>query len=209
MGERAPLNTCVTLGPAKWLPEIGISIPDHTDGDGNSRTNVTDFADMARHGLGGYQFLSIDEAQVGDFAIWNDYAHVSIIEDIKDGRIRTIGAGGPTGVVAFQPRGGGYNGKGVFVGVVRPPYSDAQPAPAPAGESEKDRVKRVARYLNGRNLGTTTTATEDGVPGFFYWSAIQRAGRNDGLYPQNEGWLIDGIPGNKTYELERHYSSIA
>lgn len=77
----------------------------------------------------------------------------------------------------------------------------------PAGETDKDFVRRVSRYLNRRTLKVDTTAEFDGIRGKAYWTEIQTAGRQDGLY--GTAYKIDGIPGAKTYELEKHYGRIA
>lgn len=73
-------------------------------------------------------------------------------------------------------------------------------------------VKRVAGYLNSRDLGRTTSAAQTGVnvaPGAtssnYYWE-VQRAGKIDGAYPTAD--LLNGIPGPATYAAERHYRDI-
>lgn len=143
LGETSADNTCVSQGPATWLPEAGIDLPDITyssddvnatigvdEGPKNTRRNVTGFAVLAIKGAAGYSWHDATEAQPGDFAIWApDYFHVSLVEDVQGGSIRTIGAGGPTGQVNWQPRGGGYNPPAQFHGVVRPPYAVDVPAP--------------------------------------------------------------------------------
>lgn len=69
-----------------------------------------------------------------------------------------------------------------------------------------DDVKRVAAYLNGRNLGKTSNADEDGKPGpNLYWM-IQTAGRADGLYPVP--YIIDGKTGPRTELVFDHYVEV-
>ena len=68
----------------------------------------------------------------------------------------------------------------------------------------KEQVKLIATYLNTRGLGKTTTSNIDGIPGSVYWTLIQLAGQKDGLYPA-ANYKVDGKPGAKTYELEKHY----
>jgi hypothetical protein len=75
-----------------------------------------------------------------------------------------------------------------------------------------DEVKRVATYLNGRNLGKTTTASKTGInvtPGLsssnYYWEN-QEAGKQDGIYPADD--LLNGIPGPATYTVEEHYRDL-
>lgn len=73
-----------------------------------------------------------------------------------------------------------------------------------------DDIRRVATYLNGRATefgAPTTTANTSGTTGPRYWTLVQCAGADDGLYPQ-PAYKIDGIPGPKTYELEQHYREL-
>lgn len=76
-----------------------------------------------------------------------------------------------------------------------------------------DEVKRVATYLNARGLGETTTASTTGInviPGqnsSNYYKEVQTAGRADGLYPA-PAYVINGIPGPKTYAVELHYRDL-
>jgi hypothetical protein len=74
-------------------------------------------------------------------------------------------------------------------------------------ESDKAFVRRVSRYLNRRVLGIDTNAEKDGVRGKAYWTEIQTAGRQDGLYGKD--YRIDGEPGPRSRWLERHYGLIA
>lgn len=78
-----------------------------------------------------------------------------------------------------------------------------------------DEVKRVAAYLNQRNVaGATkhTTASTTGInvtPGLdssnYYWE-VQATGKVDNVYPQND--LLNGKPGPATYLAEEHYRDI-
>lgn len=66
-------------------------------------------------------------------------------------------------------------------------------------------VRKVAAYLNSRELGRTTTAVKDGVAGTnFYW-LLQTAGHKDGLY-KTPPYKIDGEDGPKTESLLAHYA---
>lgn len=55
---------------------------------------------------------------------------------------------------------------------------------------EEDKVRVLARYLNGRHLGRHTTADEDGKPGENFIWLLQAAGRADGIYPAP--YRVDG-----------------
>lgn len=85
---------------------------------------------------------------------------------------------------------------------------------APPDDKDRIFVRRVAAYLNGRNLGRRTTSDVDGIridPGEVksnYWWLIQTSGNIDGLYPVPE-FVIDGVPGEKSRALEGHYGQIA
>lgn len=63
--------------------------------------------------------------QLGDVLDWAaPLFHVSVVESFDGaGRIRSIGSGGPTGRVALQPTGGGYNRRSQFRGFARPPQA--------------------------------------------------------------------------------------
>jgi hypothetical protein len=72
-----------------------------------------------------------------------------------------------------------------------------------------DEVRRVATYLNGRAASVgrkTTTANVTGVQGPLYWGLTQAVGKADGLY--GAGFLVNEVPGNRTYWLEDHYRTL-
>lgn len=77
--------------------------------------------------------------------------------------------------------------------------------------ADVDYVTIIATYLNGRDLaGHRTGAEESGTRGGYYWTRLQQAGRQDGIYPR--GYLIDGDPnrsdgrpGITKTVLEPHY----
>lgn len=71
----------------------------------------------------------------------------------------------------------------------------------------KEDVKRVAAYLNGRNLGKTSSADQDGVPGSNLYWMIQTAGNADGLYPVPP-YVIDGKTGPRTELVFDHYTEL-
>lgn len=64
-----------------------------------------------------------------------------------------------------------------------------------------DDVRRVAVYLNGRNLGKTSSAVIDGVPGANLYWMIQKAGTIDRVYNGE----IDGKTGPRTEAAFDHY----
>jgi hypothetical protein len=68
-------------------------------------------------------------------------------------------------------------------------------------------VKRIAAYLNSRKLGYKTAASGNGIRGPIYWRLIQLAGKRDGLY--GKGYLVNGIPGARSRELEKYYATLA
>ncbi|KFE68940.1 hypothetical protein [Hyalangium minutum] len=62
--------------------------------------------------------------------------------------------------------------------------------------TEKVRVRITARELNNRG-GPRTSAQEDGIPGYIYWTRVQTVGRSFGYTGP-----IDGNPGPNTYTAE-------
>lgn len=95
---------------------------------------------------------------------------------------------------------------------VNAPYLATGIAPIVVSNITPDQVKRVATYLNGRKLGKSSTASTTGIailPGSassnYYWM-VQQAGKIDGIY--GTGYLVDSIPGPKTYEVEKHYAAL-
>jgi hypothetical protein len=205
LGDPTKLGYCVQQGAHPWALAAKLPYPDYSDGNGHSTTNVTDLVEAARKGLAGWKVIPARDALPGDFLIWPNYDHITIYVDNKPGGFRSIGAGGPTGRVAYQPQGGATgNPASYFLCALRPPYTEPV---KPSVESDKDFVRRVARYLNNRLGGLDTTAVTDGVRGKVYWTLVQTAGQKDGLY--GKGYDIDGVPGPKTYELEKHYGRIA
>lgn len=74
-------------------------------------------------------------------------------------------------------------------------------------ELPRVRVRRIAGYLNRRRLGLPTRASATGRRGPRYWRLVQLAGKADGLY--GRGYIVNGVPGRRTRQLERHYAAIA
>jgi hypothetical protein len=82
---------------------------------------------------------------------------------------------------------------------------------ATGGPNPADWRRIVAHYLNGRQLGETTTTEQDGIvdrsrPQHYTWE-IQAAGMQDRLYP-SPPYKHDGIPGPRTDSVEAHYRSV-
>lgn len=129
LGEQAPTDTCCSLGMNKWPQELGLP--------GIGTNSVTEAERRARAGHNGWSYLDdVSQARIGDFADWepevlgsSDRRHVTVIEEFDErGRIRGIGAGGPTGKVYWQPQNQGFNPPSYFRGVFRPPTETTKTA---------------------------------------------------------------------------------
>lgn len=94
----------------------------------------------------------------------------------------------------------------------RPATASVVPGPV-VQDSGREKIRRIARYLNDRDLGLRTAASntghrmDPGASSSNYWRLIQTAGRADGLYGPT--FVITGIPGPRSRALEDHYSAIA
>lgn len=138
LGEHSPVDTCMSLGMNKWPQELGLP--------GIGTNSVSEGERRARAGYNGWEYhTDMSKAEVGDFADWESKVlgptredanprHVSVIRDIDPaGNLRTIGSGGPTGQVWWQPQGRGFNPPEYFRGFFRAPLS--------TGGSSKPRTK--------------------------------------------------------------------
>lgn len=124
LGEPGPDDTCVSNGMNRWPKELGLP--------GIDTASVTEARRLAKAGHNGWRYHpGLAGLRVGHFVDWATIFHVSVVTDIDPrGYVRTIGSGGPSGKVAWQPAGGGYNSPHVFRGYFIPPTgSGAQAAP--------------------------------------------------------------------------------
>lgn len=188
LGDPSPLNTCVSQGVASWAARSGLPYPsrsysasdierilgDNYGGPKSTAANVTGISAAAQESADGYAWIAADDAEPGDWLVWPNYDHISVLIDTPAGALRSIGAGGPTGRVAYQPKNGGGNPVSYFIGAIRPPFEDA-PAPAPGP------VPRSA-------------TEEDGQPGPVFWTRFQMWAAQNGY-----GGPIDGEPGPNTW----------
>lgn len=91
--------------------------------------------------------------------------------------------------------------------------ASANAAAPPVQDSGPDKIRRIARYLNDRDLGLRTAASntghrmDPGASSSNYWRLMQMAGRADGLYGPT--YVITGIPGPRSRELEDYYDKVA
>lgn len=126
LGKPGQTNTCWSNGGNKWPQDAGLPGID-TD----STTEARKRAKAGYHGWSYHEGLS--GVRVGDLLDWagDNVFHTSCVIDIdSQGRIKSIGSGGPTGLVAYQPKSGGYNDPRTFRGYFRPPADDGKkPAP--------------------------------------------------------------------------------
>lgn len=91
------------------------------------------------------------------------------------------------------------------------PYTPPKAAVKPAlREIERNRVRRISRYLNARAKRLrqkTTYASVNGIRGIRYWRLVQAAAKADGMY--GRGYIINGIPGPASRRAEVVYSNLA
>lgn len=130
LGDQSPVNTCLALGMNKWPQELDLP--------GIGTNSVSEAERRARAGHNGWTYhQGMDGVQVGDFLDWKpsalgdrDSRHVSVVTDIDDdGNLQSIGAGGPTGKVYWQPQGGGHNPRSYFDGYFRAPTTRTDTGP--------------------------------------------------------------------------------
>lgn len=136
IGESAPNDTCVSLGMNKWPQELDLP--------GIGTNSVSEAKVRAQRGYNGWSYhQDLDDLQIGDFVDWDpsvlndpDDRHVSIAAEFDaHGAVKSIGAGGPTGKVAYQPRGGGFNPRSMFRGFFRVPLPAKQSSSRPTSDT--------------------------------------------------------------------------
>lgn len=124
LGESGPTNTCVSNGMNRWPQEAGLG--------GIDTASVTRARELAKAGHNGWTYHEgMSGVRRGDFVDWAGIFHVSCVTDVSSAGIATIGSGGPTGLVARQPRTGGHNPRSAFRGYFRPPAK----RPGPKGKT--------------------------------------------------------------------------
>jgi LysM repeat protein len=166
--------------------------------------SVTEAQRKAEAGFHGWSYhRGTAGIAVGDFADWNpeqlgddNDRHVSCVVDIEAGRIKSIGAGGPTGKVAYQPRNGGYNPAGYFQGYFRAPDAPAVapaavPAPKPAVQAvSSSSSRRTYTVKPGDQLGRIAKAHGTTVAAIM--RANPAAGRTQDFHIQNANLILAG-----------------
>lgn len=141
----------------RWTHELGLPTLD--------TASVSEAERQARAGARGWQYhAGTDGLQVGHFVDWDpdvlgspDDRHVSVVAELdRFGRVKSIGAGGPTGQVAFQPRNGGFNPRDYFRGYFVAPATTVQPAP-----SNSPAAPAAPKTDQGSGSGTYTVRPGD------------------------------------------------
>lgn len=150
LGESGPTDSCLHA-INRWVVEAGgVSI-------GTDSVTAAQAA-AEQHHAGWAYHAGLDGVQVGDVLDWDPKAlgrptdrHVSVLYERQGTMFKSIGSGGPSGKVAYQPQGGGFNPASTFRGYFRPALSKpAAPAPAktaPAASSSTDYVVRAGDDL--------------------------------------------------------------
>lgn len=146
LGDASPDNSCVSNGMAKWTKEAGA--------DALPTASVSEAKAMALAGWHGWTYhTNLSGVRVGDFVDWDPEVlgsatdrHVSCVVEIDShGAIKSVGSGGPSGKVAYQPRGGGFNPPDYFRGYFRAPA----PAKAPAAPAKAPAAPQPAKAAQG------------------------------------------------------------
>lgn len=223
LGDPSPLNTCVNQGVASWAARSGLPYPNRTysasdierilgdnyGGPKSTAANVTGIAAAAQEGADGYAWIAAADAEPGDWLVWPNYDHISVLTDTPNGTLRSIGAGGPTGRVAYQPKSGGGNPVRYFIGAIRPPFEDAAATPPASGyrvgpvirsgpdwswaEPEGELAARVQRAMSARgryNFEDGSPRPDDGEFGAYSRMGVQLTLDASDVF----NGLIDGIP---------------
>lgn len=144
LGERGPINTCVSNGPEEWARELGLPTL--------GTASVTEYVRLASAGVKGYRYHDgTDGLARGHIGVWTHAAlgsttseHVSVVDEVRGSLWRGIGSGTPSGKVAQQPASGGFNPRAVLRGYVilptetgghahvKPPVKPVATRPEPA-----------------------------------------------------------------------------
>lgn len=173
LGKPGPINTCVSNGMQRFASEAGAPKLTYK---GRPTASITEARIAGKAGNDGWQYHSgLGGVKPSDFVDWRKPAgifHVStVIEVRKSGlgvvlALRTIGSGGPTGKINWQPAAGspaGWNDASYWQGYWRAPYAApiktvAKPAPKPAPTPTASTTKVL------RNEGGIAVAARVKIP---------------------------------------------
>lgn len=152
IGEPGPTDTCL-VAINRWVQEAG--------GQPLPTGSVSAAVKLAQQGRNGWTYHEgLDGVQIGDVLRWSADAlgrtredpnpeHVSVyVARDRNGNLRSVGSGGPTGKVASQPQGGGFNPPHTFRGYFRPHLA----APAPAAKPASSSPAKDIRVASGDTL---------------------------------------------------------
>lgn len=138
LGQSGPTNTCMSNGVERWAREAGIAPI-----DGNA--SCSQGSRQAHAGHNGWKVVPVSQVRLGDVLYWRAFGHVSVVDEIDHaGNIRSIGSGGPSGRVSYQPAGGGHNAPSNFREVWRPPAPKKAAAPKPPAKKPAPKPKPTA-----------------------------------------------------------------
>lgn len=143
LGEPGANDTCL-VAINRWVEEAGgVALPT------GSVSAAVKLAEAGRNGWSYHDGLA--GVQVGDVLRWSTESlgrtredpnpeHVSVFtKRDSHGNLQSVGSGGPTGRVALQPQGGGFNPPRTFRGYFRvdlPAKVPAAPKPAASAPSK-------------------------------------------------------------------------
>lgn len=133
VGRPGGIDTCVSNGMQRFSSEAGA--PKLTNPGGGVTASVTEARADAKAKRNGWSYhAGLTGLQPGDFVDWAGIFHVSCVIAVhKTGSkitgVQSIGSGGPTGLINWQPAGAGFNAPSLFKGYFRAPYATKKPTP--------------------------------------------------------------------------------
>lgn len=149
LGKPGPVDTCVSNGMQRFASEAGAPKLTYK---GRPTASITEARIAGKAGNDGWTYHEgLAGIKPGDFADWARPAgifHVSTVITVRRTglgvvvALQTIGSGGPTGKINWQPAAGnpaGWNVAAYFRGYWRAPYAapvktSSKPSPAPASK---------------------------------------------------------------------------
>jgi len=211
-----------TLGvPNAWWP---LSDPDTNDciaavlywmGERSRKQLDNHFISIAGfRAWAGWNEVAASDIRPGDIALENwadphtrEVQHAELVYSVVGTQITTISANtSPAPGVDMTVKNRGVAKKTRTTGpwliaAIRPPYKNTAAATTSTQRAE---ARLVAAYVNRwRDIDKLprTATQEDGIPGPIYWTLVQTWGRAHGEYGPT--YVIDGIPGPRTYAVEK------
>lgn len=201
LGEPGATDTCL-VAINRWVDEAG--------GSPLPTGSVSAAVKLAQQGRNGWTYHpGLDGLRVGDVLRWSPDAlgrtredpnpeHVSVyVKHDGHGNLQSVGSGGPTGKVALQPQGGGFNPPRTFVGYFRVDVAPEAPAPAPkpataAKPKPAAAPKGTYRVVSGDTLWDIAEAHHTSVPALLRANPPAADGRSHDYHVLRANLIIPG-----------------